>query len=109
MAVTPAEQMRRESRNVTPIRLGERMYYVEAEMLVPHKFLVAVPAADLSAACRLAADIVRNGRAYGIPDFAEAEKLAVSSIKSGCARGSESADRIEPVPAEFKRNMNRNA
>ena len=109
MAVTPAEQMKRESRNVTPFRLGERMYYVEAEMLVPHKFLVAVPAADLSAACRLAADIVRHGLAYGIPDFSEAEKLAISSIKSGCARGTEAADKIEPVPAEFRRNAARGA
>lgn len=105
MADKPAEQMKRVTRNVprnvTPLDRRARMYYVECEKLVPHKFLVAVPADSAEAACRLADGVIRAGRAYGVPDFSEARPLTVDALKSAID-GDEMADRLEPVPDEWR-------
>ena len=110
MADKSAECSARVTRNVTPFQPGDRVFYVEAEMLVPHRFLVAVSASDSDAACRLALNVVKHGKAYGIPDFSEASRLVVSSLRSGRSGETESTDRIEPIPAEHRReNVTRSA
>lgn len=103
MSGKSAEQMKRVTRNVTPFIRGQRMFYVECEVLVPHRFLVAVPAANTEAACRLSADVIKAGKAYGIPDFYDVRGFTIAALRSGEANGAESADKIEPIPAEFRR------
>lgn len=103
MATKSAEQTQRVACNVTPLMRGARMYYVEVEMLVPHRFLVAVPAHDTAGACQISKHVITAGLAYGIPCFGEATVPEVLSIKSGDPDGAQTADRIEPIPAEHRR------
>ena len=89
-------------RNVTPFTPGERMFYIECEMLIPHRFLVAVPAPNSNAACVLAENVINAGKAYGIPDFVNAERFTVRALRSGCAHSGKPADKIEAIPAAVR-------
>lgn len=97
-----ADQAERETAKVVPLHAGERVYYVETVVMVPHKFMVAVPAPNTDAACQLAGDIIRSSKAYGIPDFQEREAIRVTAITSEGPNDRAGATRFEPVPDKYK-------
>jgi hypothetical protein len=101
-----SERDTRASADIVSLRDGEKVFYVETEFLVPHKHMVAVRAASPEAACRLAAEVVKAGKSYGLPDFSERGAIGVVAITSEESAGGAGASRFEPVPEKYKARRN---
>lgn len=96
------EHLNRVTPAVVPLRPCDRVYYVEAIFMVPHRVMVAVPAGSVDTACQLMPEILNRGKVYGIPDFSERGAIEVVSITSEGPSDKGGASRTEPVPERYR-------
>ena len=66
---------------VSPIRNGDQMFWVEGVAYVPVVYAVTLPAPSAEAACRLAADMVRQAPEIGVPEYSQRTEMRVRDIR----------------------------